>query len=40
MNSTLEHRLAVLPELANRVFRLLYPKMNRGASSLRISTAN
>lgn len=34
----LEHRLAAVPELANRVLRVLFLKPNRSALSRRIST--
>ena len=36
VDATLEHRLAAVPELANRVLGLSYQKMNRSVSSPRI----
>jgi hypothetical protein len=40
VDDTLEHRLAAVPELANRVLRVIYPKTSLGASSPRTLTAN
>jgi hypothetical protein len=37
---SLEHRLGIVPELANLCCGLLYPETNQNVSSPRISTAN